>query len=480
MINLIKNELCKIFNKKSTYIIFVFIFMVVVFTNYLYKNKLDENGEFIVNNNINLNQLTQTLNELDLSKEENKNYELELRKTIIEYKLYDKYGENSWQAYIIQNEMNNLINNLIDKKYGDERNDEELQFLEKNYNFYIDKFEEDDWKYFVNEEIKIINNKMNELKNSNEEYENYELELEVLNYRLENNVSYAHSYLNTALNKYLNSAKIVKLSDIDYIEEQNKLYPKERHLYNYYHYLNEMNTNKYILDNKIDANKVNDNRGILLNLFTEYEMYIIIFILFITSSIVSSEFNNGTIKQLLLVPHSRKKILLSKYITCTLMILFIIILIIVMQLIVGTITFDISSLKIKSIVYNFNENSIQTYNIFYHLLIKSLAKMPMFVILMTLVFLTQILTLNNSISIIFGITMYILTGVVNEILLNTDIQVLNYLIFSHWDFTQYLFGTITINPYINIRVSIPLCILHLILSFVAIYIIFEKKDIKNI
>jgi len=492
LIKLIINEISKIFNKKSTYVMFGLIFLFVVFTNYLYKTQLDETGAFKVDiyDSINLEYAIKTLEELDTSNPSNKTYELELRKNITEYKLYDKYGEYSWQAYIVQNDMYNLISDLIDNKYGKEKNQDELEVLEKEYNFYIEKFENDDWEYFVNEEIKAVNNKKKQLEELKEnpryttEYINsldasYNVELEVLNYRLENDISYAQSYINTALNNYLNAARNVKSSDIDYIKEQNKLYPNDRFLYNHYQNVSEMNVNKYILDNKIDANKINDSRGILINLFVEYEIYIIVFIVMICAGIVSSEFNKGTIKQLLLVPYTRIQILFSKYITCILMLLFIIFSVILMQVIIGGITFGFSSLSIPAVVYNFNNSSIEVYNIFYYLLIQILAKMPMFIILITLVFLMGTLTLNNALSIIFGIILYLTTPIISEIAANTSIEILNYLILPHWDFTQYLFGMITKNPYVNIGMSVPLCILYFLIAFIPTYVIFNKKDIKN-
>ena len=65
MFKLIINELTKIFNKKSTYIILSIIFVFVFFTNYLYKYKLDEIGGF---NNI--NYLDNALEDLEGSDEE--------------------------------------------------------------------------------------------------------------------------------------------------------------------------------------------------------------------------------------------------------------------------------------------------------------------------------------------------------------------------------------------------------------------------
>lgn len=491
MINLIRNELSKIFGKKSTYIVFILMFIFIVLTNIIYKTQIDENGNF-KEESYNSNYLEFAKEELEdiTTSNADKNYELSLRKDIMEYELYEKYGDNSWQAYIVQNNMLSIIDELVNNKYGLEKDELLLTELESEYNLYIEKFDSDDWKYFVNEEINVVNMKIEELEElkNNPRYtesvlnglkDSYDVELEVLNYRLENNISYASSYLNTAINNYLYSLKYIKSTNIDDIIEQDKLFPTDKYLYEYYENLSSMNVNKYILDNKIDANKVNDNRGILVNLFYEYEMYIVVIIIMFCATIVASEFNKGTIKQLLLVPYTRMQILFSKYITCLLMILFTIFIVILMQVLVGGIVFGFSSLSVPVVIYNFNTSMIETYNIFHYLIIQILAKMPMFIIILTLVFLMGNLTLNSALSIIFGIILYLATPIVSSIAANLNIEILNLLILPHWDFTQYLFGMISDNHYININMSIILCILYFVISLVPSYMIFNKRDIKN-
>lgn len=492
MINLVKNELSKIFSKKSTYVMFAIMLLFVIFTNVIYKTQLDENGNFkITSYNSNLLKRTKKeLEELDTSDTSNKNYELLLRKNLMEYELYEKYGEYSWQAYFINSDLHNLISQLVNKKYETEKDEELLKELESEYNLYIDKFENDDWKYFVNKEIEEVNKELEELNNSekigelNEEFIKYkktvnDAKLEVLNYRIENNVSYAHSYLNTAIDEYLDKFILIKSSDIDYIIEQNELLPKDGILYEYYNNLSTMYVNKYILDNKIDANKINDTRGILINLFTEYELLIIFIIIMFSAVIVANEFNKGTIKQLLLSPYTRTQILLSKYITCIIMILFTIFITILMQVLVGGIIFGLSSLSVPVVVYNFNNRMIETYNVFHYLLILISAKMPMILIIVTLVLLVETLTLNSVISIVMGIILYLATPFISQIALSSNIEFINFLVFLHWDFTQYLFGMISKNPYVTINISIIICILCFVLSFIPSYIIFNKKDIKN-
>ena len=66
----------------------------------------------------------------------------------------------------------------------------------------------------------------------------------------------------------------------------------------YYDSLKEANINKYYIENNIRNIKDYDNRYILVNLLNEYELFILIFIIMISGSIVSDEFNKGTIKLL--------------------------------------------------------------------------------------------------------------------------------------------------------------------------------------
>ena len=57
---------------------------------------------------------------------------------------------------------------------------------------------------------------------------------------------------------------------------------------------------KFVLDTKYNINRKNDLRGILLNLFVEYDIFIILISVLIPGVIISEEFHNGTIKQLLI------------------------------------------------------------------------------------------------------------------------------------------------------------------------------------
>lgn len=440
---------------------FVIMLLFVILTNVIYKTELDESGEFR-SDYYNSNYLKIAKEKLEKSDNKSK---IGIKKDIIKYELYEKYGPYSWQAYIVNNKMEDIIDTYVKSNFN----------LDEEYNFYLDKFEKDDWKYFVLEEI---NFKKKELSDNLVSKDIYDIDLEVLNYRLNHDISYSSSYLNNALEDYSNAKKYISTSNLSYLKEEDKLNSSNDRVYNYYKNVSDMNINKYILDNKINAKKINDTRGILINLFNEYEIILVILIVMTSSVIISSEFNKGTIKQLLLVPHKRGKILFSKYITCLLMFLITVIILVIMQVLVGSILFK-STLSIPVVIYNFNSNMIETYNIFYYLLIQLLAKIPMFIIIIAFVFFISTITLNSVVTTILGLSLYLITPMVNELIINSKLLVLNITIFPHLDFAQYLFGMISRNIYTNINTSIIIVILYFVILLVSTYIIFGTKDIKN-
>lgn len=487
MINLVKNELIKIFNKKSTYIMFAFIFIFVVITNYIYKSELDENGNYKVEyyDTSYINYLKEELDNIKVD-EDNKDYEISLRADIMKYELIDEYGNASWQSYIIENNMNHIFENIARYKYVLD-NDELLKTYEEEYKLFKEKLDNNDYKYFISLEIEDVNNKKEELKNNMTYPEDlkkhmdigYDLELEVLNYRLKNNVDYSDSYLNRALDNYLNSAKIVKTKSLEEAIKENELHKEEPFLFQYYNEVSTMNINKYIMDKKIDASRVNDTRGILINLFNEYEIYILFAIIMFSAGIVSSEYSKGTIKQLLLTPYTRIQVLLSKYITCIIMALFTIFITVLMQLLVGGIVFGLSTINIPVVVYNFNNSIVETYNLFHYLIIQILSKMPMIILIIAIVLLVSIITSNNALSTVFGIILYIATPIVSSIAIYSKMKFLNMLILPHWDFSKYLFGMIPENNNINLTMSIMLSIIYFVIAVIPAFVIFDKKDIKN-
>ena len=237
--------------------------------------------------------------------------------------------------------------------------------------------------------------------------------------------------------------------------------------------------NKYIVDNKININKMNDSRGILINFFNEYEILIIIFLIIVVGGIVSDEFNKGTIKQLLIVPSSRLKIIISKYITSFIMFIFIFLFILIVQLVISGIFFGYSSFKIPVVIYDLRINNIVTISIFRYLFQILLYKLPMLLFIITMLILIGLMTNNTLItSIITLINYVIMTPIFVNMVMNNSNSLLRYIININWDLSTYLYGKSYLN--LSINFSLFVSIIYICLNLFLSFILFDNKDVKNI
>lgn len=486
MINLIKNELTKIFKKKSILVMLLIIFGYVVLTNFIYTKIYDDNGNATIGNleEEEISYYEKEIDNLDLTNNDDLTDYIYYRTEIDIKSLLDKYKENSWQKTIIRNNMYDTIYNINYYTYSKEKNEEELKKYKVIYNNQLKRLDANDWKTFVEEELIIqkdelkklettLNNETN--KNKQTELQNQikyiNLSIEKLKLRLEKNISYTDSYLNQALEDYYT----LKEENINYDEKKATYEEKKQHNLS----LTETAKNKYVLDNNQNINQQNNSRGIFINFLDEYEILILIVIVMIGGSIVSDEYSKGTIKLLLIRPHNRSKILTSKLISLILAIILTFITIVLMQLIVGGIFFGFDSLSIPAVVYNFTTSTTQTYNIFIYLTIMFLANLPKYILIGTLAFSIGTIFKNTALATTIGILGYMGSGIINILVIEHNIEILKYFVTLNWDLGEYLFGGLPSFSYVSLPFSIAICILYFIIMLIPTYIIFKKTNIKN-
>ena len=200
MIRLIKNELFKIFHKLSTYIILAIALVFVVITNIIYFYYDDNNDVYY--NEIDINEINSFINNYDPSTGSIDDYVYNLA-LLDSYNLSYDYDVNSWQYnafmtyYLDLNiEYYRELHTENDEEKIAELNAQMLEMLQAIYN--------DDWKYFANidkevkeEEVKYYENMLNTDNLSNDDIIQYNKllyvsreELELINYRLEEDVVY--------------------------------------------------------------------------------------------------------------------------------------------------------------------------------------------------------------------------------------------------------------------------------------------------
>ncbi len=485
MIKLIENEFKKIFKKKTIYILLFITLAYIVLSNFIIKFNSNDFTYYYTGD---MKYYESELKTLDPNNPSELPLYIEIKSQLEISKLTNEYGGgNSWQAHIINTDLSGDINTIVSYECTDEITDSAYKEAKQNYDTAIQKFKDNDWKYFASKALDNVNKSLEEqyklkestkdtetLKSINNTIANLEIEKQVNTWRLEKNISYEYSFLNNALrNYYSNKINLLSYENKDI----NKLDKDE--LQDYNSSLEQANLNKYYIDNMITL-KSGDNREILINLFSNYELFILIIGIVIAASIVSEEFSRGTIKLLLVKPYNRVKILLSKFTVCICILVLATVFIAISQLIFGGLIQGFDSLNIPAIEYNFETNKVETMNIASYICLIGICKLPMYILLTTLAFTCSTLFTNTALAVSLPFLGYIATPFINQIALTNKIKQVIYFVTPNWDLTQYLFGKTPTFSGITLPFSITVCAIYLIIMVTLSLVIFKKRDIKNI
>lgn len=486
MSNLIKNELIKIFKKKSIYITLLVILAFVVLTNCIYKFFNNTNSYMYSDNYI--KYVKEDLAKLDPNKSSDISKYIDLTTQLEVYELMDKFETDAWQRDIISMKLGTYIGEKNTYKYGTDKDEEKVKNLEEKIDEILEKLNQDDWRYFAKQELdeaRVTLNNLEEQKNKTDDKQEIDtiessiksakIDEEVAKYRVDKDIKYGRDYKNIALNQYSSSSKAIIQSE----QEPGELKNYESKI-EYNDSIEKRDINKYILDNDVNINKSDDTRGILKNFFNEYGLFVIVMIVMIAGTIVSEEFNKGTIKLLLVKPYSRSKILLSKFLTMLIMIIFSIAVIIVMQLLVGGIISGLDSLSVPVLQYNFNTQSLEVMNVFTYLGLQILTQLPMLILLATLAFAFSTIFANSALAITISLLGYMSTNIINALVIQYKVNFMKFFVTMNWDFNEYLFGRLPKMEGMTLGFSIIMCALYFIAMIIPTFIIFKKKNIKNI
>lgn len=264
-------------------------------------------------------------------------------------------------------------------------------------------------------------------------------------------------------------------SNMDISKQYQRAYNNDKMLLENYDELNidesyeeieeRIKLEEYAINNKIKYNIFlntenknaplpSDARILLMKIFNNFDIIIIFILIYLSTTIITEECSNGTIKYLLIKPHTRVKILFSKIITSILIIITITSFITVFQYLLGGILFGFNSYSLEAIIYNSSDKIIETTSLANYMITLIISKIPMYFIL-------------SIISLLFGV-------VTNNIALNIIISLGMYLVIYNYDISKYLYSSdALLNKYIIIF-TISIIILLMLLT-----VIFKKKDIKN-
>ena len=473
--NLVKNELYKILHKRSTKIFLVIALLFVILTNVIYRFS-DNLLVFSTTYYEDYDMANNYVNDYENNGIGDKELYIYYKTYIDTYELASKFDSNSWEY---QKYMDEYWYKLQDYYRAQDEGLDTTNLLDELTQLSTN-IENSNWQYFVNEDINAANNNIEHIKNSlddpslnNTERANYEKELFILEeqvklnqYRLDKNVEYGKDYLNIAIDAINNA--LYGMAEYKYSNDSDF----EDSVKSYYE-------NWYILDEEVDTNNGETLRSVFINFFNEYSFLILVFGIMIAGGMVSDEFSKGTIKSLLIIPQKRSKILLAKYISLLIMILLIIGVLIVSELLVGGILLGLGSLSVPVVVYNISASDLEIVNVFGYLGLQIITNLPQIILLTTLAFACSVIVNSTAFSIVIPFCGIIAAELINGFALAYDIGILNYFVTTNWDFTVYLFGGTSIfgNSLLH---AIIVCLVYLVIMLVVTFIVFKRKDIKNI
>ena len=482
MISLIQNELKKIFKKKSLLITLLVTLAFIILTNVLYK--LDFGNSYYDYIEEEISFYREQLKTLDPEKD--KDMYAQYKTELEVYQLVKKYDEKSWQAKIIQSEMRSCISNINYYTYQ-EKSDSGLKIAKAKYNEYIKRLDTDDWRYFAEEEVKEKNTEIDELKAMQEKTTNkleikelqsqirgYEISRQIATWRLEKDIPYGNDYKNNCLNSYMVAMEDIRSYDFG---ETEKNYDSKKQ---YYKAQETAAINKYDIENGTTVGDTSSAKGILLSTFDEYEIFLIVMFMMTAGVIVSEEFSKGTIKLLLIKPYKRSTILASKFITSIIVAIIVILLVLLMQFVVGGLIQGFDSFRNPTIIYDHTINNVKQINTIQYLAMQALGKAPMYILLMTLAFAFSTIFTNSALAITISLLGYMGSSVINMLALNLKLNWIKYFVTPNWNLTEYFWGGIPTFEGITLPFSIAIIVIYMVIMLVPTFIIFQKKNIKNI
>ncbi|WP_455675840.1 ABC transporter permease subunit [Pradoshia sp.] len=204
--------------------------------------------------------------------------------------------------------------------------------------------------------------------------------------------------------------------------------------------------------------------------------FITLFTVIVCSGMVASEFSDGTIKQLLIRPHKRWKILLSKYVTSILFAGMLLLSLLVSGYLVGIAFFGNGSFTAEVPDPALSGGMVEVGGYFMDML---LYWIPGFFIIITIAFMLS--TLFKTTSIAVGVAVFILfaSSTLNIIILNLVERYswMKFILFPHLDLRSLFLFDFSYED-ASIGFSLGLLVVYYLLFIALTFFVFKRRDIS--
>lgn len=202
-----------------------------------------------------------------------------------------------------------------------------------------------------------------------------------------------------------------------------------------------------------------------------------LFVVVVGSANVAAEFSDGTIKQLLIRPHRRWSILLSKYIAVILYALLLVGTLIVSGYLIGLVLFGSGdfNMKIFEVTLEGRKEAVVGTQFF----LKMVYYIPSLLMVMTIAFMLSTLFKSQALAVGIGIFVLFFSSTLGGIILILADKYAwaKFLIFPHLDLTVYALQD-RILENITLPVSLSILAVYYAVFMMATFFFFQRRDIS--
>ncbi|MFK5710454.1 MULTISPECIES: ABC transporter permease [Bacillaceae] len=258
------------------------------------------------------------------------------------------------------------------------------------------------------------------------------------------------------VHQYEDQLKIRELSPQQYADAENKL-----------------EIAQYRLENNIPP--VENNPWSAMLSFSGLIEMVIIFSIVIAADMVAGEYSIGTMKLLLIRPHSRSKILLSKYIAVALFAFFMLILLVVFGYGTNALFYGMGNTHVKDLFLNHQGEIVQLNVLTQAIKMYGLSIFPI-MSYVTLAFTVSTILRNNALAV--GISLFIM--IVGNSMMEAAAKVswLKYLPFANSDISLYIFH-VPARPEMTLGFSISVLLAYIFMLSLISWVVFRKRDVAG-
>jgi ABC-2 type transport system permease protein len=239
---------------------------------------------------------------------------------------------------------------------------------------------------------------------------------------------------------------------------------------------NQIEQTQQFLDQDINPN-AKTNWHFMNDVVVGVSSLVTLFVVVVGSANVAAEFSDGTIKQLLIRPHQRWRILLSKYIAVIIYALLLVLTLILSGFLIGLILFGSGDFNMKMFEITLEGRKVAIVGT--QFLLKMLYFIPSLLIIMTIAFMLSTLFKSQALAVGIGIFVLFFSSTVGGIILMLADKYtwVKLLIFPHLDLTVYALQD-RILENITLPISLSILAVYYAIFMMLTFFFFQKRDIS--